>query len=41
MAEEHFLDAFTEVSIIDAFWDFVQCSSSSNRRFGEYIAGSN
>jgi hypothetical protein len=31
-------DAFTAVSIIDAFWDFLSCSSISNRRFGEHIA---
>jgi hypothetical protein len=28
-------DAFTAVSIIDAFWGFVPCSTISNRRFGE------
>jgi hypothetical protein len=28
-------DAFKAVSIIDVFWDFVPCSSISNRRFGE------
>jgi hypothetical protein len=30
-------DAFTAVSVIDAFCDFVPCSSRSNRRFGEHI----
>jgi hypothetical protein len=31
-------DAFMAVPIIDAFWDFTPCSSSSDRRFGEHIA---
>jgi hypothetical protein len=29
-----FWDAFAAVSITDAFWDFVPCSYSSNRRLG-------
>jgi hypothetical protein len=29
--------ALTAVPITDAFWDFVQCSSSSKRRFGGRI----
>jgi hypothetical protein len=31
-------DAFMAIIIIDEFWLFVPCSSSLNRRFGEYIA---
>jgi hypothetical protein len=38
MAKEHSLwNAFTVVSIIDAFWDFVPCSSDANQRFGARI----
>jgi hypothetical protein len=29
---------FTAVSVIDAFWDFVLCSSSSNLSFIEHTA---
>jgi hypothetical protein len=30
-------DAFTVVSIMDAFWDLVPCSSSQNRHFREQL----
>jgi hypothetical protein len=30
--------AFTEISIVDAIPDFVPCSCSTNRRFGDHIA---
>jgi hypothetical protein len=30
-------DAFTAVSFIHLSWDFVPCSSSYNRRFGEHL----
>jgi hypothetical protein len=39
MVEEYcFWDAFKVVPIINAFWGFEPCSSSSHRRFGEHIA---
>jgi hypothetical protein len=39
MVEQHFFwDTLTAVSIIDGFWDFVPCSSSSNLHFGGHIA---
>jgi hypothetical protein len=32
-----FWDAFTAISIINVFWDYVPCSSRWNGRFGEHI----
>jgi hypothetical protein len=32
-----FWEVFTAVTMVDAFWEFVPCTSGLNRRFGEYF----
>jgi hypothetical protein len=38
VAKRCLLGCFTAVSTQDNFWDFVPCSSGSNRLFGEHVA---